>query len=91
MLPNKALRPYYRKITWLYICRTFKKTPKDLEALRTHDRFGISLWPQMFVFDPADDAVLKKTPRKLGGFMAAFQTSGKQPHISHFFWKSASF
>lgn len=71
LLPNKALKPYYDKVVWLYVCRTFKDTPKDREALRTHDRFGISSWPQQFLFDPRDDRVLTNMPRKLEAFMAS--------------------
>ena len=72
LLPSKKLKPYYDKVVWLYACRTFKKeTLKDREALRTHDRFGISSWPQQFVFDPRDDGVLTNMPRKLEPFMAS--------------------
>lgn len=73
MLPHKKLANYYKKVTWLYVCRTFKKgSAKDAEALRTHDRFGISSWPQMFLFDPADDRVLQEAPRNLDAFIATF-------------------
>lgn len=72
MLPNKALKKYYSKVSWLYVCRTFKKDAKDREALRTHDRFGISSWPHMFLFDPKTDAVLASSPRSLKGFIATF-------------------
>ncbi|MHC5071920.1 MAG: hypothetical protein ACYTGO_15700 [Planctomycetota bacterium] len=72
LLPSKKLKPYYDKVVWLYVCRTFKEeTQKDREALRTHDRFGISSWPQHFVFDPRDDGVLTNMPRKLEPFMAS--------------------
>lgn len=72
MLPSKKLKPYYDKVVWLYCCRTFKPaTEKDREALRTHDRFGISSWPQQFVFDPRDDSVLTNMPRRLPAFMAS--------------------
>lgn len=71
LLPSKKLKPYYDKVVWLYVCRTFKDTPKDREALRTHDRFGISSWPQQFVFDPRDDRVLTNMPRKLEPFIAS--------------------
>lgn len=73
LLPSKELKPYYETVTWLYVCRTFKEAQaKDQEALRTHDRFGISSWPQMFLFDPADDRVLATPPRQLAGFRATF-------------------
>ncbi|MEE9128127.1 MAG: hypothetical protein V3U11_13405 [Planctomycetota bacterium] len=71
LLPNKQLKPYYDKVIWLYVCRTFKDTPKDREALRTHDRFGISSWPHQYLFDPKDDRILATMPRKLPGFMAS--------------------
>ena len=58
LLPDKDLRPFYQKVTWLYVCRRFKSgDAKDVEALRNHDRFGISSWPQMFLFDPRDDRI----------------------------------
>jgi len=73
LLPNKALQRFYGKVSWLYVCRTFKKDQeKDREALRTHDRFGISSWPQMFLFDPRTDRVLGEPPRDLKGFTATF-------------------
>jgi len=50
-----------------------KAVRADLEALRTHDRFGISSWPQMVVFDPRDDRVLAVPPRSVKGLIAAFK------------------
>lgn len=73
MLPNPALKPWYDRIVWLFVSRNFKSDAKDLEALRTHERFGISSWPQMIVFDPIDDRVLLDPPRDLAGFVAAFE------------------
>jgi len=71
LLPSKKLKPYYDKISWLYVCRLFKPSDaRDREALRTHERFGISSWPQMFVFDPATGRVLREMPRSLAGFKA---------------------
>ncbi|MCB9869133.1 MAG: HEAT repeat domain-containing protein [Planctomycetes bacterium] len=72
LLPSKKLQPYYTRVTWLYVCRTFKKDAHDREAERTHDRFGISSWPQMLVFDPRTDAQLATPPRHLAGFLATF-------------------
>lgn len=73
MLPNTALKPWYDRIVWLFVSRNFKEDAKDLEALRTHERFGISSWPQMIVFDPVDDRVLLDPPRDLEGFVRAFE------------------
>ena len=69
LLPNPALKPWYDRVTWLFVSRNFKLDDKDKEALRTHDRFGISSWPQMIVFDPVDDRVLLDAPRDLAGFV----------------------
>lgn len=84
MLPNAALKPWYDRVVWLFVSRNFKEDAKDREALRTHDRFGISSWPQMIVFDPIDDRVLLDPPRDLKGFVRAFerataQTKGRAP------------
>lgn len=75
MLPNKKLVPWYDKVTWLFVSRNFKKDEKDIVALRSHDRFGISSWPQMFVFDGRDDLVLQEMPRDLSGFIAGLDRS----------------
>ncbi len=84
MLPNAALKPWYDRVVWLFVSRNFKGDGKDLEALRTHERFGISSWPQMIVFDPIDDRVLLDPPRDLAGFLRAFErgvghTKGRAP------------
>ncbi len=71
MLPSKELAPWYGKVTWLFVTRNFKSDAKDLEALRSHDRFGVTSWPQMLAFDPRDDAVLTEMPRDLQGFQKA--------------------
>ncbi|MCB9891585.1 MAG: hypothetical protein H6832_17965 [Planctomycetes bacterium] len=68
MLPHKDLAAYYDKVTWLFVSRNFKKDEKDREALRTHDRFGISSWPQLVLFDPRDDTVLEQMSRELDSF-----------------------
>ncbi len=70
LLPNKKLKPYYDKVVWLYVCRTFKDTLEDREAQRTHDRFGISSWPHHYLIDPKDDRVLCAMPRGLEAFTA---------------------
>ena len=72
LLPSPELKPYYTKVTWLFVCRKFDDSPADREALRTHDRFGVSSWPQMFLFDPRTDRVLRESPRDLAGFEAVF-------------------
>lgn len=45
----------------------------DLEALRTHDRFGISSWPQMIVCDPRNDQVFDMPPRTVDGVIKLFE------------------
>ncbi|MEZ5964072.1 MAG: hypothetical protein R3F56_09530 [Planctomycetota bacterium] len=84
LLPNPALKPWYDRVVWLFVSRNFKEDDKDREALRTHERFGISSWPQMIVFDPVDDRVLLDPPRDLRGFVRAFEqavahTEGRAP------------
>ncbi len=75
MLPNPDLQPWYDRVVWLFVSRNFKSDDKDIEALRTHERFGISSWPQMIVFDPIDDRVILDPPRDLAGFVRAFERS----------------
>ena len=73
LLPSKELQPYYDKVSWLYVCRLFKDgDPKDIEAVRSHDRFGVSSWPQMMLFDPATDRVIQSPPRQLERFKRTF-------------------
>lgn len=72
LLPHKDLSVYYNKVTWLYVCRTFKQDAKDLEALRTHDRVGVSSWPQMFLLDPVKLRKLAAPARQLPRFKRAF-------------------
>ena len=74
MLPHPDLAPHYDKVTWLFVTRNFKEDAKDLEAKRTHDRFGISSWPQMMIFDPRDDRVVTMMPRQLEGFIAELKS-----------------
>jgi hypothetical protein len=85
LLPNPALKPWYDRVVWLFVSRNFKDDARDREALRTHERFGISSWPQMIVFDPIDDSVLLDPPRDLAGFVRAFEravarTAGRAPN-----------
>ena len=76
---------------WLFANRNFawqrkrsgkafdpKDLPGDLEALRIHDRFGISSWPQMILFDPRDNRVLETPPRSVKGLEACFQRACKK-------------
>jgi HEAT repeat protein len=91
VLAHPDLKPWYERVTWLFVNRSFawdkrlrerrplrpakldKAVRADLEALRTHDRFGISSWPQMVVFDPRDDRVLAVPPRSVKGLIAALE------------------
>jgi len=91
VLAHPDLKPWYERVTWLFVNRNFawdkrlrerrplrpdrldKAVRDDLEALRTHDRFGISSWPWMVVFDPRDDRVLAVPPRSVKGLVAAFK------------------
>jgi hypothetical protein len=75
LLPSKKLEPYYKKVTWLFVSRNFKMDARDVVALRSHDRFGISSWPQMFVFDGRDDLVLQEMPRDLESFIVGLDRS----------------
>lgn len=70
MLSDDDLKPHYGKVTWLFVTRNFKSDAKDREAMRTHDRFGITSWPHCVLFDPRDDRVLARLPRNLKGFVA---------------------
>jgi hypothetical protein len=58
LLSNPKLAAYQDKLTWLFVSRNFKGDESDREAERTHDRFGITCWPVLVVFDPRDDKVL---------------------------------
>ena len=44
----------------------------DMEALRIHDRFGISSWPQMIVMDPRDDRVIGMPERTVESVTGLF-------------------
>ena len=66
MLSNPDLkREYETKLTWLFVSRNFKGDATDREAERTHDRFGVTCWPILVVFDPRTDEVLAELPRTL--------------------------
>lgn len=75
MLTNDALEKVYEKVTWLFVTRNFKGDEKDREAYRTHDRFGMSSWPQLIVFDPRSDEIVAEPPRDLEGFLATLERS----------------
>ena len=65
------MKAHYGRVTWLFVSRNFKDDEKDREAARTHDRFGISSWPQLVLFDPRDDAVLAFMPRGFAAWVEA--------------------
>ncbi len=44
----------------------------DLEALRVHDRFGISSWPQMVVCDPRDGGIIGMPERSVASVTTLF-------------------
>lgn len=73
LLPAPELKEHYGSVTWLFVSRNFKDDVVDREALRTHDRFGITSWPQMVIFDPRDDTVLQEMPRDLPGFVVGLK------------------
>lgn len=64
---------HYDAVTWLFVSRNFKDDVKDREAARTHDRFGITSWPQLILFDPRDDKVLDEMPRGFEPWVRALQ------------------
>ena len=47
----------------------------DMEALRIHDRFGISSWPQMIVMDPRDDRVIGMPERTVESVTGLFDSA----------------
>jgi len=78
-------------VIWLFVNRNFawqrkrsgkafddKDLPGDMEALRIHDRFGISSWPQMILFDPRNNRILETPPRSVKGLTACFRHACKQ-------------
>lgn len=75
MLASPELEPLYGEVTWLFVTRNFEDDAGDREAARTHDRFGISSWPQLLVFDPRGDAVVARPPRDLAGFKRALEST----------------
>ncbi|MFC1529716.1 hypothetical protein ACFL6R_03260 [Gemmatimonadota bacterium] len=50
----------------------------DMEALRIHDRFGISSWPQMIVMDPRTERVIGMPERTVESVTGLFETAGDQ-------------
>ncbi|MFC1629147.1 hypothetical protein ACFL3H_08555 [Gemmatimonadota bacterium] len=47
----------------------------DMEALRIHDRFGISSWPQMIVMDPRSDRVIGMPERTVESVTELFDSA----------------
>jgi len=50
----------------------------DMEALRIHDRFGISSWPQMIVMDPRTERVIGMPDRTVESVTGLFETAVSQ-------------
>ncbi len=75
MLPNPELRAVYDKAVWLYVYTDFSGTGADRAATRTHWRFGVSSWPQLFLADPATLRILRHTGRKTASFLAAVRAT----------------
>lgn len=73
MLPHEDLKPFYEKVVWLWVCRTWREDEGDREAARIHDRFGVTSWPHLFVIDPRDDEVLVRAGRSTKEIARAFE------------------
>lgn len=73
MLPNRALRPAYDQVVWVYVYRDFSRKGQDKDAERTSWRFGVTSWPQLFLADPASLKILAHTGRKPESFLAAVE------------------
>jgi len=73
VLPHEDLAPWYEKVVWLYVCRTWQDDAPDLEAARIHDRFGVTSWPHLFLLHPADDRVLVRAGRTTAALAQAFE------------------
>ena len=71
MLPNRALRPAYDRVVWVYVYRDFSRKGQDRDAERISWRFGVTSWPQLFLADPASLKILAHTGRKPESFLAA--------------------
>lgn len=71
MLPNRALRPAYDQVVWVYVYRDFSRKGQDKDAERTSWRFGVTSWPQLFLADPASLKILAHTGRTPESFLAA--------------------
>lgn len=73
MLSNDQLKAHYDKVTWLFTSRNFKDDAVDREAGRTHDRFGVTSWPALVLFDPRTDQLLADMPRTLEPWLARLE------------------
>jgi hypothetical protein len=73
LLPNRALRPAYDQVVWVYVYRDFSRRGQDKDAERTSWRFGVTSWPQLFLADPASLKILAHTGRKPESFLAAVE------------------
>lgn len=73
LLSNPKMAAHYDAVTWLFVSRNFKDDAKDREAARTHDRFSVTSWPQLLLFDPRDDKVLAEMPRGFEPWVRALQ------------------
>jgi hypothetical protein len=73
LLSTPKMQPHYDKVTWLFTSRNFKDDAKDREAGRTHDRFGVTSWPTLVLFDPRTDQVLAEMPRTLEPWLAKLE------------------
>lgn len=70
LLPSAELKPYYDKVVWLWVYRCFKKDADDLAAERVMNRFGQSMYPQLFFTDGAG-ALLVESGRTVDAFKSA--------------------
>jgi hypothetical protein len=73
LLPNRALRPAYDNVVWVYVYRDFSRAGQDRDAERTSWRFGVTSWPQLFLADPESLEILAHTGRKPESFLAAVE------------------
>ncbi len=70
LLPSAELKPYYDQVVWLWVYRCFKKDADDLAAERVMNRFGQSMYPQLFFTDGAG-TLLVESGRTVDAFKAA--------------------
>ncbi len=73
MLPHEDLKDSYEKVVWIYVCRTWRDDESDREAARTHDRFGVTSWPHLFLIDPNDDRILARLGRSVDALKKGFE------------------